>query len=220
MTKTDHPDPDSVLTLWHGIKRAAELPAPMQDRHTPARLKRIVRDGGAHSSAVVDFLLGMDVPWVLADAWRKPAALANIRPIRMHWRPKAGESSAWGFEGLTLADLAYLVVMFERWAIPIDSSPIADAALRAIKGKRLLTDAELSLLWRKRERMDLVRFDATMPSSEFGMVETHGGYRAVCSASGLAIASPKISKRTWADELRFGAERIVDVVERGVEGAQ
>jgi hypothetical protein len=203
MTTTHNPD--HVLTLWHGIKRAAELPAPRPDRIASDRLKCIVHNGGAQTALVADFLIGIGAPFDLSDSWRRIAPLAKLEPYTMHWRPKARERDAWGFEGLTLVDLAYLTIMLERWAIPIDPAPLVAAVLPTLKGRGLLTDAELAVLWHKRERgrMDLIRIDAPIPDSETGAVETHGGYRAAATGDGLVIASPKIGKRAWAAELRY-----------------
>lgn len=198
-------NPEHVLTLWHGIKRAAELPAPKPDRRSPARLSTLVRNHGAHHVGVSDYLIGIGVPWDAADYWRHLAALAGIQVQALHARPKSGAASTWCAEGLTLPDLAYLAIMLERWAIPIDPAPLVAAVLPTLKGKKLLADAELALYWHAREqgRMDLIRIDAPMPADECGMVETHKGYRAAATDDGLVIASPKIGKRTWAAELRY-----------------
>jgi hypothetical protein len=150
-------------------------------------------------------LIGIGVPWDAADHWRHLAALAGIQVQRMHARPKSGAASTWCAEGLTLPDLAYLAIMLERWAIPIDPAPLVTAVLPTLKGKSLLTDAELAVFWHARERgrMDLIRINAPIPDAEHGMVETHGGYRAAALDDGLVIASPKIGRRVWAAELRY-----------------
>lgn len=194
-------NPAHALTLWHGIRDAADLPVPAPGTSAAERLKMIVRYGGAQSSLIVDYLIGIECPWAIVDSWRNLAALADIAPRTMLWKPKNGY--VWGTEGLTLADLAHLTIMLERWAIPVDARPIVDAVLPTLKGRQLLTSAEVAVLWHKRERgrMDILRIRADMPEDERGIVETHGGYRAACHPRGLAIASPRIGKRAWADEL-------------------
>lgn len=200
-------NPEHVLTLWHGIKRAAELPLPKPDRRSPARFAELVRKQGAHHVGVSDYLIGIGVPWDAADHWRHLAALAGIQVQALHARPKSGAASTWCAEGLTLPDLAYLAIMLERWAIPIDPAPLVAAVAPTLKGKGLLTDAELAVCWHARERgrMGLIRIDAPMPSDERGTVETRKGYRAACWSRGLVIASPRIGKRTWSDELNVHA---------------
>ncbi|MBP6582808.1 MAG: hypothetical protein KA204_04965 [Chromatiaceae bacterium] len=192
----------AVLTLWQGLRRAAELGPRAKAREYPTQAV-IIHDAAAPGFRVEDWLVEAGLPWSLASRWEDLCPLAEIKVETLFWRPAARANRASGGPGLPLGNVAALAVHLERWGFGVDPAALVAAALPAIKAKRLLTQHELTLLWWKREggRMDMIRFPAEMPPSERGTLAPPSGYRVAAHARGLVIAGPKVGKRKWEDTL-------------------
>lgn len=195
---------NGVLALVRGLRRAAELGLRAKARDYPTQTV-ILDDGGAPGFRVEDWMIEAGLPWDLSAHWQALCPLAEIEPELLFWRPAARDKAASGGPGLTLSQVATLAVHLARWGFEIDPAPLVEAALPAIKAKRMISQHELDLLWWRRERggmRDLIRFTAPIPDDERGVIDNlPSGYRAAAHAKGLLIASPKVGKRRWADAL-------------------
>lgn len=194
----------AVLHLWHGLRRAAELGPRSTARESPTQAV-IIHDAGAPGFRVEDWLIEAGLPWDLSAHWEALCPLAEIKVENLFWRPAARANHASGGPGLSLVAVSTLAIHLARWGFEIDPAPLVEAVLPAIKAKKLVSKEELDLLWWKRERggmRDILGFSAPIPNGERGIIDNlPSGYRAAAYAEGLLIASPKVSRRRWADAL-------------------
>ena len=198
-----HHSTAGVLALWQAQKSTLEL--ELTPRPVPAgRLDDLMRQGGAANWQIEDLLGEVNAPYEVRIHWRDLARLAEVPVQTLLWRPSGRSDCTSGGDGLTLADLAALLIRLESWGLAVDPGELVAAALPTLKTKKLLTERELRVLWWRSERhrtKDLVRFPAAITAVEWGHLALPSGYRAACCARGLVIAGPKIGKRKWADHL-------------------
>jgi hypothetical protein len=201
-------NPTAVMALWRTLKSAAEsgMTTAPRGHQAPERIVDIARQGGAAGWQVEDLLLDLGVPWEARVHWRDLAQLAAIPVQTLFWKPTGRANSTGGGDGLTLPDLAGLIIRLESWGVPVDPTELVGAVLPLLKTRKLLTESELRVFWWKAERhrlRDLIQFKVDTPSTERGIVSLPSGHRAVCHSRGMVIAGPRIGMREWRDNLIY-----------------
>ncbi len=88
--------------------------------------------------------------------------LLNV-PFRTVYGRPVGSSHAEGEEMCAASDVAAFAMDLERLGFSIDPSPLVEAVLPSLEGKRLLTAGDLRVLWfeRHRHRQVPIRLDAS-----------------------------------------------------------
>lgn len=200
-----HHSTAGVLALWQALKTTLER--ELTPRPVPAgRLDDLARQDGAASWQIEELFGEVNAPYEVLIHWRDLARLAEVPVQTLLWRPSGRSDCTSGGDGLTLPDLAALLIRLESWGLAVDPTELVAAVLPTLKTKKLLTERELRALWWRSERhrtKGLVRFPAAFAATEWGHLALPSGYRAACCARGLVIAGPRIGKRKWEDALLF-----------------
>jgi hypothetical protein len=74
-----------------------------------------------------------------------------MRPI--YQRPPHTQHQCIGVQSLTVADVAWLLILLERLGFELDPTILVVPLARRLKKSKHLNDAELSILWYERERL-------------------------------------------------------------------
>lgn len=138
----------TVAAVWGAARAGASSPRPSEAARIVAD---IVKRGWAPSYQVEDLIYAQGCrSWVpggldTCDAFEVPQQ-------SVFRRPGARAVECIGFREVRAADLAVLLMRMERYGLPVDPAPLVAALLPAIRRQKVVTDADLRVLWFAQER--------------------------------------------------------------------
>ncbi|MEG3791259.1 hypothetical protein V1318_14105 [Lysobacter sp. CCNWLW3] len=143
------------LDFFNVLVSALQEPAQTRESLMARKMMaRVLTEGWIYRADAEDLLLALDHR-LSSHGAGDAVALASLFELPFYsvgTVPKVRANSVAMFDALGAADLAQLLIQLERLGFSTDPSTLVDGLLPAIRGKSLITSAELDILWFNRRR--------------------------------------------------------------------